>query len=64
MGSEMCIRDRGFTDLHTRCYDEILKGNGFGLEENRVALETVVDIRHQNPDLKIGEPHPIVPSLN
>ena len=36
----------GFTDLHTRSYQEILVGNGFGLEENRVAIETVSGIRN------------------
>lgn len=36
----------GFTDLHTRSYDEILAGRGFGLEENRVAIETVTHIRN------------------
>jgi len=35
----------GFTDLHTRSYEEILAGNGFGLEDNRVAIETVSRIR-------------------
>ena len=36
----------GFTDLHTRSYQEILAGRGFGLEENRVAIQTVSSIRH------------------
>lgn len=35
----------GFTELHTRIYEEILAGRGFGLEENRVAIETVHHIR-------------------
>jgi UDP-N-acetyl-2-amino-2-deoxyglucuronate dehydrogenase len=35
----------GFTDLHTKSYHEILAGRGFGLEENRVAVETVSQIR-------------------
>jgi UDP-N-acetyl-2-amino-2-deoxyglucuronate dehydrogenase len=35
----------GFTDLHTKSYKEILAGRGFGLEENRVAVETVSQIR-------------------
>ncbi|MEM1039552.1 MAG: Gfo/Idh/MocA family oxidoreductase [Pseudomonadota bacterium] len=35
----------GFTDLHMRSYEEILAGRGFGLEENRVAIETVSTIR-------------------
>ena len=63
IGKEEFEFSGGFTDLHTRCYDEILKGNGFGLEENRVAIETVVDIRHQNPNLHVGEQHPILKSL-
>jgi len=29
----------GFTDLHTKSYEEILKGNGFGLEEARPSIE-------------------------
>ena len=47
----------GFTDLHTRCYEEILAGRGFGLEENRVAIETVADIRNATPQTG-GERHP------
>ncbi len=35
----------GFTDLHTRSYEEILKGNGFGLDAARTAIETVQIIR-------------------
>jgi UDP-N-acetyl-2-amino-2-deoxyglucuronate dehydrogenase len=35
----------GFTELHTRVYEEVLAGRGFGLEENRVAIETVAQIR-------------------
>lgn len=35
----------GFTDLHKRSYEEILAGRGFCLEENRVAIQTVSDIR-------------------
>ena len=37
----------GFTDLHTRSYEEILAGRGFGLEESCVAIETVATIRTQ-----------------
>lgn len=35
----------GFTELHTRIYEEVLAGRGFGVEENRVAIETVAHIR-------------------
>lgn len=50
----------GFTELHTRIYEEILAGRGFGVEENRVAIETVAHIRNAalNP---IGDlTHPFV----
>lgn len=50
----------GFTDLHTRSYEEILKGNGFGLEENRVAIETVAEIRNAQPLGLEGEYHPFL----
>ncbi len=36
----------GFTDLHTKSYEEILKGNGFGLEEARKSIEVVYGIRN------------------
>jgi UDP-N-acetyl-2-amino-2-deoxyglucuronate dehydrogenase len=37
----------GFTDLHTRSYEEILKGNGFGLTNTRASIELVYSIRNQ-----------------
>ena len=38
----------GFTDLHTVCYQKILDGNGFGLEDSKKAIELVAQIRKQN----------------
>lgn len=35
----------GFTDLHTTSYQEILKGNGFGLKEAKPSIELVHRIR-------------------
>lgn len=49
-GAEIEFSD-GFTDLHTRIYEDILSGGGFGLEENRVAIETVGSIRNQVPQM-------------
>jgi len=49
----------GFTDLHTCSYEEILAGRGFGLEENRIAIETVAHIR-QSAVITTGEIHPFV----
>jgi UDP-N-acetyl-2-amino-2-deoxyglucuronate dehydrogenase len=36
----------GFTELHTRSYEEILKGNGFPVEETRKSIELVHAIRN------------------
>jgi UDP-N-acetyl-2-amino-2-deoxyglucuronate dehydrogenase len=35
----------GFTGLHTKSYEEIIKGNGFGIGETRAAIQLVHDIR-------------------
>lgn len=49
----------GFTDLHTTSYEEIIAGRGFGVEENRVAIETVATIRDAVPSLHRGALHPL-----
>ncbi len=38
---------KGFTDLHTRVYEEILAGQGHGLEDARGAIDLVYKIRQQ-----------------
>jgi UDP-N-acetyl-2-amino-2-deoxyglucuronate dehydrogenase len=43
-GGEIEFSD-GFTDLHTISYQEILKGNGFGLNEARPSIELAHQIR-------------------
>lgn len=48
----------GFTDLHTISYEEILKGNGFGIQETRQAIEIVHDIRFADVIGLQGEYHP------
>jgi len=48
----------GFTDLHTRSYEEILKGNGFGLDEAYGSIQTVSQIRNMQPIGLKGEYHP------
>lgn len=48
----------GFTDLHTRSYEEILAGRGFGLEENRTAIMTVAHIRNADIAPLTGDYHP------
>lgn len=48
----------GFTELHTRSYEEILKGNGFGLDEAYGSIQTVHTIQHSNPIGLKGDYHP------
>ncbi len=50
----------GFTDLHTRSYQEVLAGRGFGLEDNRVAIETVSAIRNAPVAALQGDYHPFL----
>ena len=53
----------GFTELHTKIYEDILSGGGFGVEDNRVAIETVSTIRN-SPIAPIGDlTHPFVRPL-
>jgi UDP-N-acetyl-2-amino-2-deoxyglucuronate dehydrogenase len=48
----------GFTDLHTRSYEEVLKGNGFEIGEARKSIEIVHNIRNQVPIGLKGDYHP------
>jgi len=48
----------GFTELHTRSYEEILKGKGFGLDEAYSSISTVSMIRTLTPIGLRGEYHP------
>ncbi len=50
----------GFTDLHTVSYQEILKGNGFTLEDARKSIVTVYTIRNAKPVGLQGDYHPIL----
>lgn len=48
----------GFTDLHTRVYEQILAGGGFGVEDARPSIEVVYGIRKAEPRMVEGEAHP------
>ncbi len=56
-GREIEFSD-GFTDLHTRSYEQILSGDGFGLMEALPSIQIVHDIRHQAPIGLQGDYHP------
>jgi UDP-N-acetyl-2-amino-2-deoxyglucuronate dehydrogenase len=61
-GAEIEFSD-GFTDLHTRIYEDVLRGGGFSLEDNRVAIETVGSIRAQEPRMPVSDYHPFLHKL-
>lgn len=48
----------GFTDLHTRIYEDILAGGGYGLEDARQSVEIVYQIRNAKPFGRMGDFHP------
>jgi UDP-N-acetyl-2-amino-2-deoxyglucuronate dehydrogenase len=39
---------KGFTDLHTVVYDNIMRGKGFGIEDARPSIELVYKINHSD----------------
>jgi len=49
----------GFTDLHTKSYEQILSGNGFSLSEARPCIQMVHDIRNAHPVGLKGDYHPL-----
>ena len=50
----------GFTDLHTRSYEEIIAGRGFGLDAVRPSVEIVSAFRTRPVEPRSGERHPLV----
>lgn len=50
----------GFTELHNKSYEEILKGKGFGLKEAIKSIEIVSEIRKAVPIGLKGEFHPLL----
>ncbi|MFP4524527.1 MAG: Gfo/Idh/MocA family oxidoreductase [Candidatus Woesearchaeota archaeon] len=54
----------GFTDLHTKVYEETLKGNGFGLEDALPSIQVVHDIREAAvEEASDGKGHPRLEKL-
>lgn len=51
----------GFTDLHTRVYEEILAGRGFGIAEARPSVELTAQIRAAHTQPVNADAHPQVP---
>ncbi len=49
----------GFTDLHTLSYEQILAGNGYGLEDARQAITITHELRTATLSPKNGKEHPL-----
>lgn len=58
-GTEIEFSD-GFSELHTRVYEETLGGRGFGIAEARPSIELVYRIRKDKIRRPSGHFHPIV----
>ena len=50
----------GFTDLHTRVYEEILAGRGFGIEDARPSITLVHRLRHAPLSDVDDQVHPLL----
>lgn len=50
---------QGFTELHTKSYEEILAGRGFRISEARNCIQIVHDIRNSTPIGLKGDYHPL-----
>jgi len=51
---------KGFTDLHTVSYKEILAGRGYGLEDAKPAVDIAATIRRSKPVGLEGDYHPML----
>lgn len=60
LDSEEIDLSAGFSGLHTRMYEEILCGRGFGIEDARPSIETVYDISHADCISPRDNAHPLV----
>lgn len=53
----------GFTDLHTKSYEEILAGKGFGLSEAKTSIDIVYQIRNATPVGLKGDYHELCKNI-
>lgn len=57
-GEEIEFSD-GFIDLHTISYENIINGEGFGLEDARQSINIVHEIRNKEISSLSGDYHPM-----
>lgn len=53
----------GFTDLHTRVYEEVLEGKGFGIDDVRPSIKLVHEIRNSKTSESRNNIHPFVEKI-
>lgn len=53
----------GFTELHTKSYQSIMDGNGYGLKDSRQSIQIVHDIRNAPITPLKGDYHPFLNGL-
>ncbi|MCG8449225.1 MAG: Gfo/Idh/MocA family oxidoreductase, partial [Pirellulales bacterium] len=58
-GQEIEFSD-GFTELHTRVYEEILAGRGTGIRDTRPAIELAHAISRSEVTSSLDEAHPLI----
>lgn len=61
-GEELEFSD-GFAGLHTRSYEEVLAGRGFGIEDARPSIELAHTIRHTHVTPRALESHPMLATV-
>ena len=60
MGDDAFDFSTGFDNLHTRVYEDMIAGNGFGIEDARASIELVHQIRVAELSSADERAHPIV----
>ena len=55
---------RNFTDLHTKVYEDVLAGKGFGIADARPAIQLGYDIAHQEVTSNWHDAHPLLNNIN
>ncbi len=50
----------GFFDLHTKSYENVISGKGFGLKDARQSIEIVHQIRNAEKSPLVGDFHPMM----
>ncbi len=58
-GAELEFSD-GFANLHTRTYEEVLAGRGFGIREARPSIDLTHRIRHAPVTARASHLHPLL----